>query len=59
MKTTIDDLITAVIDQISEDINDGYTEAIEELLTFCPKENLIHYLPEEVWEEYYHLIKED
>ena len=59
MKTTIDDLITAVIDQISEDINDGYTEAVEELLKFCPNKNLIHYLPEDVWEDYKHLLKED
>jgi hypothetical protein len=53
---TLDDLVKVVVDQIKEDINEGY---VEELLSFCPKQNLIHYLPEEVWEEYNHLIKED
>jgi hypothetical protein len=56
---TLDDLVKVVVDQIKEDINEEYVEAIEELLSFCPKQNLIHYLPEEVWEEYNHLIKED
>ena len=59
MKATINDLIAAVTYQITEDVNEGYVEAIEELLGFCPKENLIHYLPEEVWEDYKHLLKED
>jgi len=54
-----EDLIEIVRDQIILDVHWGDYEAIEELLSFCPKQNLIHYLPEEVWEEYNHLIKED
>lgn len=44
----MDNLIDSVIDQIKEDINGGDLTAIDELLRFVPKENLIGYLPEEI-----------
>jgi hypothetical protein len=40
-------LITQVIQQIKEDINDNYLESLEELLNFIPNENLLGYLQEE------------
>jgi hypothetical protein len=40
-------LITQVIEQIKEDINDNYLESLEELLNFIPNENLLGYLQEE------------
>lgn len=42
----MDNLVDSVIDQIKEDINGGDLTAIDELLRFVPKENLIGYLPE-------------
>jgi len=45
-------LINRVIEQIKADVSMGDVTAIEELLTFVPKENLIGYLPEEEWEQY-------
>lgn len=50
-----EDLIETVYKQIETDINDGEIEAIEELLTFLPVENLIEYLPEEKWKQFKHL----
>ncbi len=47
-----DDLIDAVIDQIEEDLFNKDISAIDELLTFVPKENLLAYLPEEEWGKY-------
>ena len=44
----MDNLVDSVIDQIKEDINGGDLTAIDELLRFVPKENLIGYLPEEI-----------
>jgi len=44
----MDKLVDSVIDQIKEDINGGDLTAIDELLRFVPKENLIGYLPEEI-----------
>ena len=41
--------------QIELDVHCGEMEAIEELLTFCPVENLIEYLPEEDWKQFKHL----
>jgi hypothetical protein len=32
-------------------------EVVEELLTFIPIDNLIQYLPEEEWEQWYKLYK--
>lgn len=40
------DLIETTMEQIKIDIHCGDYEAIEELITFCPIENLIAYLPE-------------
>jgi hypothetical protein len=45
-------LIERVVEQIKEDIKNGDVTAIEELLSFTPKENLISYLPEEEWEDF-------
>ena len=44
----MDNLVDSVRDQIKEDINGGDLTAIDELLRFVPKENLIGYLPEEI-----------
>jgi len=49
------DLIETVYKQIELDVHCGEMEAIEELLTFCPVENLIEYLPEEDWKQFKHL----
>jgi hypothetical protein len=40
-------LIERVVELIKKDINDGDVTALEELLSFIPKENLLGYLPEE------------
>ena len=45
-------LINRVLEQVKADLSMGDLTAIEELLTFVPKENLIGYLPEEEWEKY-------
>lgn len=45
-------LIERVIEQIKTDLAYGELEAVEELLSFVPKENLIGYLPEEEWERF-------
>jgi len=44
----IDNLIDSVIDRIKQDITDGDLTAIDELLRFVPKENLIEFLPEDI-----------
>lgn len=45
----MDNLIDSVIEQIKEDINvTGDLTALDELLRFVPKENLIGYLPEKL-----------
>ena len=49
------DLIETVTQQIIVDVHCGDSEAIEELLSFCPIENLIAYLPEEDWKQFKHL----
>jgi hypothetical protein len=41
------DLRDEVINQIAQDISNSDFTAIEELLKFVPRENLIAYLPEE------------
>ena len=41
------DLIDRVMDQIAQDLEGGDLTALEELLMFVPRENLIAYLPEE------------
>jgi hypothetical protein len=40
-------LIERVLEQIKADLFNDDVEAIEELLSFVPRENLIGYLPEE------------
>lgn len=45
-------LIDRVIVEIQKDFAMGDLTALDELLTFVPKENLIAYLPEEEWEKY-------
>ena len=45
-------LIERVVEQIKSDLNEFGVEALEELLSFTPRENLIAYLPEEEWEKY-------
>lgn len=45
-------LIERVLEQIKSDLAMGDVEAIEELLSFIPKENLIGFLPEEEWERF-------
>ena len=48
----MDKLIDAVIEQIKTNLNDKDETAIDELLRFVPKENLIGFLPEEDWPKY-------
>ena len=45
-------LIDRVIERIKEDIASGDVTALDELLAFVPKENLIGFLPEEEWERF-------
>lgn len=42
-------VIDLVLEEIKKDIAIGDVTAIEELLTAVPMENLVAYLPEEVW----------
>jgi hypothetical protein len=49
------ELIERVVEQIKDDLNTYGAEAIEELLRFCPTKNLVGYLPEEEWDEYFEL----
>jgi hypothetical protein len=43
-------LTSRVVKEISRCIiEEGDTEAVDELLRFCPRINLIQYLPEEEW----------
>jgi glutamate formiminotransferase len=49
------ELIERVVEQIKQDLADYGTEAIEELLGFCPIKNLVGYLPEEEWGKYLEL----
>lgn len=48
-------LIERVVEHIKRDIEWGDVEAIEELLNFCPTKNLVGYLPEEEWNEFFEL----
>jgi len=61
MKTqlTREDLIETAMEQIKLDVHCGDYEAIEELLKFCPIENLIEYLPEEDWKKFKNLREEN
>ena len=46
-KLSIGELIDEVLNRIAEDAHNGDLTAVEELLKFAPRENLIAYLPEE------------
>lgn len=50
-------LIEDVIVQIQQDLKEDNVECIEELLKYCPVENLVSYLPELDWEPYKELIE--
>lgn len=45
-------LINRVLEQVKADLSIGDLTALDELLTFVPRENLIAYLPEEEWSKY-------
>ncbi len=45
---TRDELIDAVIEQITQDVKNADFTAIEELLKFVPRKNLIAFLKEDV-----------
>ena len=45
-------LIERIVEQIKSDLLNGDVEALEEMLSFTPKENLISYLPEEEWSRF-------
>jgi superfamily II helicase len=45
-------LINRVLEQVKADLSIGDLTALDELLTFVPRENLIAYLPEEEWNKY-------
>ena len=47
-KLTDEELFDSVIEQLHSDIEWGNFEAIEELLKFVPRENLIAFLKEDV-----------
>jgi len=53
------ELIEKVVEQIRLDVDWQEFEALEELLTFTPVDNLINYLPEEDWKQFKHLLKEE
>ena len=45
-------LLDLVVKRIELDLEMGDVSAVEELLNFVPKENLIQFLPEEKWENF-------
>lgn len=47
-KLTDEELFDSVIEQLHSDIEWGNFEAIEELLKFVPRENLIAFLKEDI-----------
>ncbi len=55
-KPDLEDLHNQVLEQIKEDVHCGDYEAIYELLTFCPVENLIGYLPDGNEKKFKHLL---
>ena len=50
-----DNLIDTVIGEIKRDIEAGDVSAIWEMLSHCPTEQLIQYLPEEKWKDFQQL----
>lgn len=55
-KELYQELIDEVLYNMHQDLSMRDTEAIEELLKFCPTENLIGYLPEEDSEKFKPLL---
>lgn len=45
-------LIDAVIEEMKKQIDVGDWTAIDELLRFVPRENLVNFLPEEDWKDH-------
>jgi hypothetical protein len=45
-------LINRAIEEIKSDISMGDLTALDELLSFVPRKNLLAFLPEEEWEKY-------
>lgn len=45
-------LVDRVIEMIQKDLRKGDTQALDELLRFCPRINLIRYLDEEEWDQF-------
>jgi len=45
-------LVTRVVEEIKEAVRNSDVEAVDELLRFCPRINLIQYLPEDEWEKW-------
>ena len=50
-------LVNEVMAQMENQIHIGDWTAIDELLRFVPRENLIHFLPEKMWKKYKNNIK--
>jgi hypothetical protein len=51
------ELIERVVEEIKLSIQNQDVEALEELLSFVPRENLVWFLPEEEWEIYENYMK--
>ena len=45
-------LVDAVLNEIENAFEQGDVQAVDELLRFCPRINLIQYLPEEQWNQF-------
>ena len=58
MEELKEELLNDVILEIAEAFRYADYEALEELLNFIPVQNLIEYLPEELWEKYKSLRNE-
>ena len=52
LETLKQELIDQVLDYITDAVHDGDLTSVEEMLTFVPTENLIGFLPEELWEKF-------
>jgi len=46
------DLVTEVVKEMKDAFEYGDLEAVDELLRFIPRTNLVQYLPEEEWEKW-------
>lgn len=56
-KHIMSELIERVVEEIKLSIQNQDVEALEELLSFVPRENLVWFLPEEEWEIYENYMK--